>query len=786
MGGSSSDKSFPRAAPPRQRGLPARLKVFVGIGSSYQEGIDFVRKVSKLFLHCVGMEDTEVGTDANANGADDIEGNLTPGTDDLLRFLAFVTPYFHPSNNGPWTYPLGVLLHYLSYDFCRRISLTASMKTMHRDQPALAKELERTEPVTTRLEVSGREMAAMLNAFVPLCQQALYSKSVHVSSASESAMLYLIQIDPVRVCPPFLDLATRALDVSSVTMSHQAPAALSALNRLVQPSLRRKPSVLLRRLPEILSLSLAGIDSNDQNKTIRTLIFYRNLTSWLPIGNANFPVLTKGSDIRSKSDGTVRAGKDLLFSLRSICSSSDYKQALSKLPKSSLLRPSFGEADLVEVDSKEEIEALLEETALVTSDWTLAFLDRIYLLLHAAGEQEKISKSGRGVASRHSSADVSQARNFSRVLKETLVQTFAAMDESTHVSAVQSVVRFLQEETLPFAAKDAAALCQSVSSVRRSATKSGTSLYHSPGLDALVPILTDGLKRHSSKTIIYRLRCLAGAVKYSGAGVLKHKKLIVSAIEYALAHQDRHVLKTGCKLLRHTLASQCEAYPISSDTRARMHTIGKSAQLRGDPLEWHVPSGKQIDFAVDLLNRFTIKSIQDLAAVDGVAGAFVSIDTQGEEASTKNKFDPVPWRRCLRVLRYSLRGCSGILLDAEDYGSPLDNNDDVEAGPNEKAMRSLVLSSSKASQEAIMSLRRDLCLVIVSILSLIASETCDEEAFPKISNAVPSLSSDAKVCKEIIAVAVMLLTRRSALFRSSEMSAICTGKLIMSVLFRAV
>ena len=52
------------------------------------------------------MEDTEVGTDANANGADDIEGNLTPGTDDLLRFLAFVTPYFHPSNNGPWTYLL--------------------------------------------------------------------------------------------------------------------------------------------------------------------------------------------------------------------------------------------------------------------------------------------------------------------------------------------------------------------------------------------------------------------------------------------------------------------------------------------------------------------------------------------------------------------------------------------------------------------------------------------------------------------------------------------------------
>jgi hypothetical protein len=36
-----------------------------------------------------------------------------------------------------------------------------------------------------------------------------------------------------------------------------------------------RPHILLSRLPNILHLTLAGIDCNDQNKAIRTLIFDR-------------------------------------------------------------------------------------------------------------------------------------------------------------------------------------------------------------------------------------------------------------------------------------------------------------------------------------------------------------------------------------------------------------------------------------------------------------------------------------------------------------------------------
>ena len=801
LGGSSSDNSFPVAAPPRLRSVPVRLKAFVG-SDKYQEGIDFVRKLSKVLVFCIGMNDTDTGTGGEEkvqNEDKNEKASISSGSNDLLRFFAFVAPYFHPSNTGSWTYPLGLLLHYLSYDLSRRLGLAASIDSLHTSHPDLVRELKRADPFTERLQVPECEIVAILDAFVPLCQQALYSKSAHVGSAAESAMKFLAHIDPIRVCPPFLDLAARALDISSATMSHQAPAALSALSRLVQPSLRRHPPVLLRRLPDILRLSLAGIDSNDQNKSIRTLIFYRNLTSWLPVGTASSTggsrSLVASSHAGSDDDGTLRLGKGLMRTLSTICGTQEYKDALASLPEDSLLRSSFGSID-EENESNEDIDMLLEETALAMSDWALAFLDRIYLLLHAAGEQEKASKH-HGVASRHSSADVAKKQNFGRILKETMVQMFAAMDQATLESAIRSVVRFLQEETLSFAAKDASNLCQAVASARHIPSSDNTSNIASPGLDALVPILIDDLPRYSNKKIVYRLRCLAGAVKYAGKAVLKHRDSIVSAIDCAFSHSDRHVFKTGCKLLRHTLASQCEAYPISSDCRPRLRqsgeaSIGRSSQLRDDHVVWHVPSGEQIDFAVDLLQRFVIAKLHSLAEEENLPASFVTVGEESGEERIKRKVDALEWRRTLRILRYSLRGCSGILLDPEDYDSPGqpasfrrassipdDEEDELEVGPHVKANRALVLSSSSASQAILKRLRVDLCIVIGSILSVIASETCDEEKVKDPAQSTPTVSSDAKICKEVIAIAQMLLTRRSAPFRSVESKSVCKGEFFL-------
>ena len=783
IGGSSMDKSFPRAASPTARSCPARLKAFVGGGGSYEEGMDFVAKIVKLLVVSIGTN--------NAARSSEPRQSMSQGTLDILRFLSFVAPYYNPSNVGAWTFTLGAFLHYFCYELARRVATSCSWESLKIENPDLASALCDAEPCLPSVSIQPNELVALLNALLPLCQQALYSKNGYVGRAGEAAMAYLAQIDPVHVTPPFLDFATNALDVSAVNLSHQAPSALSALVRLVQPSLRRKPSILLRRLPQILQLSLAGIDSNDQNKCIRTLILYRGITSWIPIvGKAkNWPRATIAEMGTSEGDdGTIRVGVNIMKHLAAITSSDEYLAALEELPETSLLRQ-YDPFDNGRVGLSE---ALLEETAAAMGDWVLAFLDRIYDLLRHTGEREKTGKTGSGVANRHSSSDVQQARNFSRVLRESLVQIFAAMDNEIHEMAVRSVVQFLEEETLPSAAKDAAGLCQAVAAARLVNDKPT-----SPGLDALVPVLLEHLRGNSSKTIIYRLRCLAGAVRSAGNGVVRHRDEISRAIDFALSSNDKDVFKTGCKLLRHTLSSLCESYPLSSECMPRQEVedgtdgnfaLGKSGSLKGSSIHWHVPSKEEVEFTCELLQNHTMQRINSVClayATEGFLGqeiiengdaSIVMVDSNVGDAKPVNNV--MLLRQGLRVLRYSLRGSAGLLLDKHEEESNASIVGIIPV-PHEQAVLRLLSSASNDAFECLMNMRGIMCAFLVSLSSAIASETADMAADlnPKNVGATTEcqrglISRDTKVCKELSSIMTMLLTRRSAPFRSQEWTTI--------------
>jgi hypothetical protein len=765
IGGGSLDKSFPNAANPRSRSCPTRLKAFAGASSSYEEGIDFVAKVAKLLVIGLGSGTT----------IDDV----SEGTKDVLRFLNFVTPYFNPSNLGSWTFTLGAFLHYFSYEVSCRMGVAGSINSMKESRPNLAKALCEVEPSLTAADIPPQEVVLLMDALLPLCQQSLYSKNAHVGRAGEAAMVYLSQIDPYRVTPVFIDFAMRALGVSAVNLAHQAPAALSALTRLLQPSLRRDPNILLLRLPDILRLTLAGIDSNDQNKTIRTLILYRSLTSWIPIGGApkDWKYFSEDkNDVGDKSDGTMVTGHNLHGYLYKPTESPSYLESIDKLPETSLLKQGSLREDL-------DFDLLVDEASSALSDWVLEFLDRIYDTLRATGEREKVGNNASGVASRHSSADVQVARNFSRVLKECLMQTFSAMDSKVHKLAVNSVKKFLSEETLPNAAKDTSYLCLAACSAR---IEGGDAI--SPGMDALVPVLMDELENHSNKTVVYRLRCLSGAVRSCGVAIIKHKKSIKKAIDFALRSKDKHVYKTGCKLLRHTLTTLCESYSLAGGFFPRigkhgdMLVFGKSAQLHGDPIKWHVPNGDCIQFAWELLNQNVLERIQNLP---------VANDRNEDDASSPAlNVDVYELRRCLRVVRYALRGGAGVVLDfhSADYGSNSgkmdidvsDEGSDIDLFPYEQAVINLLKNAPKDTYESMMSMRCRLSSFIIALMNLIASESFkineDSQAMDASEGGNPaldkkflgSISSDPKICKETSDIALLLLTRRGAAFRSQE------------------
>eukprot|EP00977_Amphora_coffeiformis_P004033 scaffold804_cov165-Amphora_coffeaeformis.AAC.12 len=748
IGGAALDQSFPRAPAPRSRSCPSRLKAFVGSSSSYEEGIDFVAKVTKLLVTSLGPgSETDTSTD------------LSEGTRDLLTFFSFVTPYFHPSNVGNWTFTLGAFLHYFCYELCCRVGGTGGLQVLAQTHPAVVKAIEKVHPYPMRSSLPPQELTALLHALLPLCRQALYSKNSHVGRAGEAAMLYLIQIDPLHTVPAFMDFSIRALDISAVNLAHQAPSALSALTRLIQPALRTNPVLFFSRLPDLLRLSLAGIDSNDQNKTIRTLILYRSLASWIPVGAAvtSLPPLRESDD--SENDGTKRVGKNLYGILSQTWLSEDYRQEIAKLPKNSLLKHA-------DEEERAPLDMLLEEAGLASGDWVLEFLERVFELLRASGEREKAASRRSGVASRHSSADVHQARNFSRVLKESLIQVFCAMDDQVFNLALRNVQRFVEEETLSSAAKDASLLCQAVASSRSLGTEENGYKGVSPGLSALLPILTDDLKGHSTKTAIYRVRCVAGAVRSASYAVIEHKKTIADVLDFALASEDRHLFKTGCKLLRHTLATLCEAYPVAIDSKPTGYMengvpiFGMSARLNADPVKWHIPTQACIEFAHELIQKHMMTRVNHLMG---------PVDGSANRSNLLNSLDLTELRQCLRIVRYTLRGGATVLLDA--LSSSAKQGENV---PHEAAGATQLSAASYEVRDSFMEMRSRLCSFLIVLQSTIASESLHPDGIDALPSddiyrkTISAVGHDSKVCKETSDIALLLLTRRGASFRSQE------------------
>lgn len=776
VGGRSSDKAFPRAAEAKSRGIPSRLKTFVRSDSSYQEGVDFVAKLSKLLVFCSGKNDMTTGQGQSLETTSDETPPVSHGTEDLLRFFSFVGPYFNPSNTGSWTFPLGVMLHYISFELCRRIGRDDSQETLLKSMPNIASTVANVEPFKKCPRIPDHEIVLILDAILPLCQQALYSKSSHVSRAGEAALLYLSQID-YKVCSPLLDFAMRALDVSSVTQSHQAPAALSTLNRLVLPSLRKNPAILLERLPEILRLSLAGIDSNDEEKTIRTLVFYRTLTSWIPVGHAERMAEAIFLQ-RTRKEEMWRFGSGDLVDFASYdTDNEDFLNALKRLPSNSVIFQS-DYANLIDPgDEKSRSRTLnfAEEASNAMADWSLSFLERIYGLFRAAGEQEKIGKSHRVATKRLSAADVSRARHFTRILKESLKQFFAAMDNDTFTCAMNSVRAFLIDETHPLAVKYGSALCEAIASAR---DMMQTNENCSPGLRNLVLPLTGHLENLSRKGILYRLRCFAGAVRRAGVEVLTFREQILSSLHFALKHDDKHIFKAGCKVLRHVLHSQSESYPVLNDSCSRAGStasFGESAQLNDDKIHWHTPTASQLDFVAELISTFVYTHFRKLCSNGDfvLVERYSEMDINGEPRFSSSKHDRLgEWRRSLRILRYVIRGCPSMLLDLDE--SCVSGSQKYELDANECAVKYLIEQCASETKSILYSSRDRFAQIILHLLAIIASESAEFEPTIQMNKSGDSIdlssmiASDRKICKEVAAISQLLFTRRSASFRSQD------------------
>ena len=594
---------------------------------------------------------------------------------------------------------LASFLSCFTYELVVHNGIIASRRALSKRYPNLTEALYSAEPYREALHWSAVDMASLLDVLLPICEQGILSKTEYVRTLAMWSLRRLASMDPVTVCPPILDFCVRALDICSLHIAHQTPVALSAITTLLRPLLRY-PSYLVKFLPDVLRLSLAGIDSNDKGKTMKTLILYSSITSWLPMGAYHH----EKHDQR-KISGLFSFDEGLLSGeVWDMSSEIANKRHESSYRISQQYHPDYY--------------ATLSDVGIIMSDWVLEFLDRLFGLFRAAGEREKRGNIGHGVASRHSKEDAYRYLAFSKALKESLHQIFSSADRSVYESIIRSLDGFL-DETVPHAAKDVSGLCEAFCYVDIDDAEDSCSKI---GLDFLVKKLGVKLSSNSLKTNTYRVRLLSGAVRYSGRYILDHIGSISGAIHFSLSSPDKHLFKCGCKLLRHTLNSLTAAYPMASNKRP---ASSMKPNLRTYDYQWSIPCEKQIAACIELLEAHVYPCIK------------LKVDTMNVDML----------RRSLKIIKYAIRGLAGILL--EDPHQRV--TDPTKFDPHEMAVRSLIASSADANEGMkIISFRFRILSFTATLLSLIAKRSvllCSDDAAEKLSS-IAALN-DRKVCKEV-------------------------------------
>ncbi|KAJ3369851.1 hypothetical protein GGF31_004923 [Allomyces arbusculus] len=206
--------------------------------------------------------------------------HLPGAIDHLHAFIKAFESFTHPSNHGSWTGTLARLLRGLASELSTRVS----------------GEYGPCPPVVVE---NVRAIADWLRGPVTW---AMYAKDAGAAQAAQTALRHLVALDPAAMMPALLDEhiypALGAGDEggagvgASVAHAHRTVTALAALNAcasaLVHPDMF--PAGPREHVVNVLFLVLPGIDINDHNKTLTTLLFIAHVMMVFDFANTDrFP-----------------------------------------------------------------------------------------------------------------------------------------------------------------------------------------------------------------------------------------------------------------------------------------------------------------------------------------------------------------------------------------------------------------------------------------------------------------------------------------------------------------
>ncbi|KAG9009627.1 hypothetical protein FRB90_008255, partial [Tulasnella sp. 427] len=578
--------------------------------------------------------------------------------DSLDRLITSVETFFHPSNFGAWTFPLLTFVHRLAAEFSTRWNdeQLPSCKT----------------PVAQRLTLDvKRSFIQVLRTPVLL---SMFAKDPIATSYAQAALKHLSISEPELIMPQLLERAFSGLE--TVNETHRTTAAIGALAAV--PSALTVRSVWLKgqkHLVSLLEMCLPGIDINDSVKTISTSLFITTALQFIKIGDLN-----------------VEGGVPL---------------AHDAPGEDVVMKPEGAETPFMErLRRKEMTEEELEEDSLVKqstagfADWVVSFFRRVFALYENLPEEG--GKSGKTGGKSEGSYFPELAERFPQltsrlpILETVLKSLNAALDvvcanlsDSLFTLVLNLVFEYCTTNARSNSVRSIGNLVNSMARTRPKETiskflpftKRQIEIELAAGASSVRTTSNTAAALPSDTTFHWNLAVIRAALAYGGADLVEFKEDLLSLMSTLRKAKNERGYSGFGRMVNRTLATLTGTYPLEQRIvnprqwkdpyfeRSHHNSWGKQFSNPKDvEVQWHVPSAKELDFAIEIFHQIISPMVEELEQL-------IQVPPTNRDGVWRNDFC-----RMIYLVRSAWSGASSLLMETEKSGGDMCIDENYIAG----------------------------------------------------------------------------------------------------------
>ena len=194
-------------------------------------------------------------------------GDATDIMSHITTMLGAIQSYIHPSNSGEWSKPISRLIHALVHQ-------------VHKRYISENEEFGSLVGIKQEYKMSRPLIENFLGVILPLVKTGLQSKRSLVAASYVAALPLLAYLNPARVMEFFLLDIYESLE--GVISTHRVSVAFQCMEALMR-YFAQTPTFRVH-VTRLLLISLAGIDSNDLEKSIYALDVFSAAANFIPYG----------------------------------------------------------------------------------------------------------------------------------------------------------------------------------------------------------------------------------------------------------------------------------------------------------------------------------------------------------------------------------------------------------------------------------------------------------------------------------------------------------------------